>query len=235
MKIGLGARWGRVSRTLYGWGLAISSGDSGRFGGREPTSVASPPSTSSRTRTRMSTRVAGYVLAQPAEFLRRWGKLVERASGEVSAFLYLGARAAPFAQATIVHAGDDVADATRALQPFLTLPGLVGQQAQLTAYPNVLSTTDVAHSGQQSAFAGTVLVDHLDRHHGAFGGCCIVIGVVSPAAAPEGECRRTATGRRRVPDRLAWPRRARAAIAADRLLRRPRAGVLPDAPAPGDP
>ncbi|WP_223227751.1 FAD-binding oxidoreductase [Leifsonia xyli] len=56
-----------------------------------------------------------YQVRQVASFLQQWGETVEHAPREISAFLYVGAGAAPFAQATVVYAGDGPAPATRAL------------------------------------------------------------------------------------------------------------------------
>jgi FAD/FMN-containing dehydrogenase len=105
---------------------------------------------------------AAYQLADPAGFLERWGAVVEAAPNEVSVFLYVGAGAAPFAQATLVYAGDDTDAAVSALRPFLALPGLVGQRAELTAYPNVLLTSGVPQTGQQQSITHTGLAVHLD-------------------------------------------------------------------------
>ncbi|MFG6503719.1 FAD-binding oxidoreductase [Microbacterium sp. P05] len=108
---------------------------------------------------------AQFAFAVPnlAGFLETWGATVEASPREISAFLYLGGGAQPFAQATVVYAGTDTAAATRALEPFASLPGVVGQRAQVTAYADVPLTTDAPHSGQQRALTHTGLVDHLDR------------------------------------------------------------------------
>jgi hypothetical protein len=106
--------------------------------------------------------VAAYQLNDPADFLQRWGAAVETAPDEVSAFLYLGAGAAPFAQATIVYAGDDTDAAASALRPFMRLPGLAGQRGELTPYANVPLTTGAPHMGQQQAITHTGLAVHLD-------------------------------------------------------------------------
>ena len=92
------------------------------------------------------------------DFLEQWGQTVERAPREISAFLYLGGS---FAQATVVYAGEDAA-ASAALDPFTTLPGISGGQAQLVPYATVPLTTGAPHAGQQSARTRTGLAVHLD-------------------------------------------------------------------------
>jgi FAD/FMN-containing dehydrogenase len=104
-----------------------------------------------------------YALPDPAGFLERWGRTVERAPREVSAFLYVIGGPSPFAQATIVVAGDDTTAAAAALDPFLRLPGVVQQRAQLVPYASVPLTTGAPHTGRQAASAHTGLAVHLDR------------------------------------------------------------------------
>jgi FAD/FMN-containing dehydrogenase len=102
----------------------------------------------------------GFVPRDLPGFLERWGQTVEQAPREISAFLYLGAS---FAQATIVYAGDDADAAAAALEPFTTLPGLAGGQAQRVPYATVPLTTGAPHTGQLSARARSGLALHLDR------------------------------------------------------------------------
>lgn len=97
-----------------------------------------------------------------AAFLGRWGSIVESAPRSVSAFLYLGGGAQPFAQATIVFDGQDVDAAGRALGPFLALKGLIGQRGVVTPYANVPLTSGAPHSGQQRATTHSGLLTHLD-------------------------------------------------------------------------
>lgn len=215
VRIGPGARWSEVARTLYGWGLALTSGDSGDVGvgglattgglgllGRAQgltidrmTSaevVAADGSIARASRTEnadlfWAVRGAGAnvgivtsfefdagttpVVAQAAfayEFtdvvaaLRLWGATVEAAPREISAFLYIGSGSQPFAQATVVYAGDDPRAAERALQPFSRVPYMRGQRAEMTPYPNVPLSSGAAHTGRQSAVMHSGLVDHLD-------------------------------------------------------------------------
>jgi FAD/FMN-containing dehydrogenase len=103
-----------------------------------------------------------YALPDVAGFLERWGHVLGTARREVSAFLYLIGGPTPFAQATVVFAGDDTAAAADALEPFVRLPGVVGQRAQLVPYASVPLTTNATHTGQQAAVAHTGLADHLD-------------------------------------------------------------------------
>jgi FAD/FMN-containing dehydrogenase len=215
VRLGPGARWGGVARTLYPWGLAISSGDSGDVGvgglattgglglmGRahgltiDRVRAAEIVTADGAVRTVSETEeeelfwavrgaganvgivtaveieaaptpvvaqvVAAYQPGDLASFLRNWGTVVETAPGEVSAFLYIGAGATTFAQATIVYAGDDAEAAASAFRPFMRLPGLAGQRAELVAYPDVLLTTGAPHAGQQRAITHTGLAVHLD-------------------------------------------------------------------------
>ena len=95
-----------------------------------------------------------------AGLLEQWGQTVEQAPREIAAFLYLGGS---FAQASVVYAGQDADAASAALEPFTTLPGISGGQAQLVPYATVPLTTGAPHAGQQSARARTGLVVHLNR------------------------------------------------------------------------
>ncbi|MGN6407485.1 MAG: FAD-binding oxidoreductase [Curtobacterium sp.] len=106
---------------------------------------------------------AVYQPGDLAGFLRAWGRTVESAAREVSAFLYLGAGPTPFAQATIVYAGDDVDAATPEIERFLRLPGLSGQRAVVTPYAAVPLTSGAPHTGQQRASTHTGLAVHLDE------------------------------------------------------------------------
>src|SRR5690625_3548698 len=83
-----------------------------------------------------------FVPSDLAGFLEQWGQTVEQAPHKISAFLYTMGR--DFARATVVYAGEDE-DAAAALEPFATLPGMSGAQAQMAPYPNVL-TPSSAHT-----------------------------------------------------------------------------------------
>ncbi|MFJ3320124.1 MULTISPECIES: FAD-dependent oxidoreductase [unclassified Curtobacterium] len=98
-----------------------------------------------------------------AAFLQAWGRTVETAARPVSAFLYLGAGPTPFAQATIVYAGDDLAAAAPEIERFLRIPGLAGQRAAVTPYAAVPLTSGAPHTGQQRAATHTGLAVHLDQ------------------------------------------------------------------------
>lgn len=215
VRVGPGARWSEVARTIYDWGLALTSGDSGDVGvgGLATTGgigllgraqgltidrmTAADVVTADGRLVRASRdenpelfwalRGAGanvgivtafefdagdtpivaratfaYEYSDIEDSLQRWGSAVEAAPREVSAFLYIGAGARPFAQATVVYAGDDPAAAETALEPFARLPRLVGQRAEMTPYPNVPLSSGSAHSGRQTAVMHSGLVDHLD-------------------------------------------------------------------------
>ena len=53
-------------------------------------------------------------------------------------------------------------EATEALTPFMSLPGIAGHRAQLVPYPAVPLTTSAPHNGQQPARSRSGLVNHLD-------------------------------------------------------------------------
>lgn len=216
VRVGPGARWGGVARTLYPWGLALTSGDSGDVGvgglattgglgllGRSQGLTidrmrAAELVTADGRMLRLSAdehpelfwavRGAGanvgivtafefeagttpvvarasvmYDVALPGLFLEQWGASVEAAPREISAFLYVGGGTRPFAQATIVYAGDDAAAAARAIEPFVGLPGVAGQRAELVPYPTVPLTSGAPHTGQQSAVMHGGLAGHIDR------------------------------------------------------------------------
>lgn len=213
--IGAGARWGAVARSLYGWGLALTSGDSGDVGvgglattggigllGRAQgltidriraaeivtadgrimrvshdehpdlfwairgaganVGIVTRFEFEAGTTPTVARAALAYDISDVATFLTEWGRQVEAAPREISAFLYIGAGARPFAQATVVYAGDDAAAATRALTPFTELPDIVGARAELVPYPAVPLTSGAPHVGQQPAVMHTALVEHLD-------------------------------------------------------------------------
>ena len=213
--VGAGARWGAVARSLYGWGLAITSGDSGDVGvgglattggigllGRAQgltidrvraaeivtadgrilrvsddehpdlfwavrgaganVGIVTGFELEAGTTPTVARASLAYEIDDAPNFLTEWGHHVETAVREVSAFLYIGAGPRPFAQATVVYAGDDAASATRAITPFTELPGVVGARAELVPYPAVPLTTGAPQVGQQPAVMHTALADHLD-------------------------------------------------------------------------
>lgn len=154
--IGAGARWGAVARSLYGWGLTLTSGDSGDVGGGLATTggigllgrvqgltidrirAAEVVTADGRilrvshdehpdlfwairgaganvgivtrfefeagTTPTVARAALAYGISDVATFLADWGREVETAPREISAFLYIGAGARPFAQATVVYA-----------------------------------------------------------------------------------------------------------------------------------
>jgi FAD/FMN-containing dehydrogenase len=109
--------------------------------------------------------VQATVAYQPtdlAAFLVAWGRTVEEAAREVSAFLYIGSGPRPFAQATVVYAGDDLGAAVPELERFVRLPGTAGQRSMVVPYSAVPLTSGAPHTGQQRAAAHTGLAVHLD-------------------------------------------------------------------------
>jgi FAD/FMN-containing dehydrogenase len=204
VRLGAGARRGRVARTLQPWSLAISSGDSGdvgvgglattggigllgrRFGLtidhltavdlvtadgqlRRASAEENPDlfwvvrggganvgiATSFEFRAAEVDLIGhaslAYAPVDLAAFLDAWAVVLEDAPREASAFLYLVGGAHPFAQATVVHASGDADRASRSVERFSTLPGLVGQRAVLTPYAAVVPVTGAQHTGQQRA------------------------------------------------------------------------------------
>jgi FAD/FMN-containing dehydrogenase len=109
--------------------------------------------------------VQATVAYQPtdlAAFLVAWGRTVEEAAREVSAFLYVGAGPRPFAQATVVYAGDDLGAAVPELERFVRLTGTAGQRSMVVPYSAVPLTSGAPHTGQQRTAAHTGLAVHLD-------------------------------------------------------------------------
>jgi FAD/FMN-containing dehydrogenase len=216
VRLGPGARWSQVANALFGWGLALTSGDSGDVGvgglattggigllGRaqgltiDRMTAAEVVTADGRlvhasreenpdlfwalrgaganvgivtafefdagTTPIVAQATFAYEFADVDQSLRDWGSAVEAAPREVSAFLYISAGARPFAQATVVYAGNDAKAAEAALEPFTRVPRLVGQRAEMTPYPNVPLSSGSAHTGQQSAAMHSGLVEHLDH------------------------------------------------------------------------
>ncbi|MEV6781250.1 LLM class flavin-dependent oxidoreductase [Streptomyces sp. NPDC051098] len=86
-----------------------------------------------------------------ADFLVKWGALVEAAPREISSFMSLfPARrgGTVTAQITLVYAGDDVEAAQDALTPFLEAGPVIGQQAQLVPYHATVAPPENQHMGQ---------------------------------------------------------------------------------------
>jgi hypothetical protein len=102
-----------------------------------------------------------YRVDRLAPFLRAWGEAVEAAPREIGAFLYLGGSG--MALGSIVHAGDDVAAAERALAPFMKVGPVTGQRAVLSPYSSVVTRTGMPHMGQQAARLHNGFATHLDR------------------------------------------------------------------------
>lgn len=104
----------------------------------------------------------GLFLYRPKDlpgFLEQWGRTVERAPREITAFLVLDG---PIASATVAYAGDDPKAMTAAMEPFTTLPGLSAGEARTVPYPRLPVTTGDVHRGQQPARVRTGLAVHLD-------------------------------------------------------------------------
>ena len=104
-----------------------------------------------------------FAIQNTAQFFEQWGRIVEAAPREVSAFLYVAAGPVVQAQATIVYAGDDEDAARAAMHGFSGLPGLVGETIVSVPYSSVPVTTGDQHTGQQGAHAHSGLIDHLDQ------------------------------------------------------------------------
>ena len=107
-----------------------------------------------------------FDVTNPASFLRVWGRLVEEAPREISAFLYVTSGPLVQAQATIVFAGDDESAARDAMRGFVALPGLVSETVAAIPYASVPISTGDPHTGQQGASAHSGLVDHIDETTG---------------------------------------------------------------------
>lgn len=89
----------------------------------------------------------GLFLYRPTDlpgFLEQWGRTVERAPREITAFLVLDG---PIASATVAYAGDDPKAMTAAMEPFTTLPGLSAGKARTVPYSRLPVTTGDVHRG----------------------------------------------------------------------------------------
>ena len=219
VRLGAGARWGRVADELNKHGLAISTGDHGGVGvggisttggvgymgrahGLTIDNVTAAELVTADGRVlradaehnpdlfwalrgagaNFGAVVSVELTAAPVEnvvlgqfvydtsnlsaFLRAWGEISEAAPREVTGFLTLGPPSrgrGGFAQAMVVHAGDDTDRAVRALEPFLKAGPVLDQRAQLVPYPAILVSDDSTHQGHGLPISRSALLPHLDR------------------------------------------------------------------------
>ena len=100
-----------------------------------------------------------------AEFLVRYGALVEAAPRDLTPFLTMGGprRGQPMvAQVSAIIANDDPDQILEMLQPFATLGPLVGQQVILTTYENALFNPDTGPSGAMGEpVARSAAINHI--------------------------------------------------------------------------
>ncbi|MFI1469219.1 LLM class flavin-dependent oxidoreductase [Streptomyces wuyuanensis] len=110
--------------------------------------------------------VLGTFLHAPADldgFLRRWGRTVEDAPRELTAFLSVARRQGRYvAQTSAVWAGTDVDGASAALQPFLGLAPVLHRRAELVPYAAVVAPAHNDHHGRGPVHSRSALVRHLD-------------------------------------------------------------------------
>ncbi|MFC5750736.1 LLM class flavin-dependent oxidoreductase [Actinomadura rugatobispora] len=105
--------------------------------------------------------------ADTADFLQRWGELVEGSPRELTAFLTLTRQGGTMvAQTLAMWADADTDAAVTALQPFLDLAPVLDQRAHLTPYAQVMARAHNPHRGQGSGpgelHSRSALVPHLD-------------------------------------------------------------------------
>jgi hypothetical protein len=101
-----------------------------------------------------------------ADFLVKWGRLVEDAPREISSFMSLfptRRRGPVTAQITLVYAGDDVEAAQESLTPFLTTGPVINQQAQLAPYYAIVAPPENQHRGQGLSDSRSGMLEHLTR------------------------------------------------------------------------
>ncbi|MGW0080302.1 LLM class flavin-dependent oxidoreductase [Streptomyces sp. NPDC003393] len=101
-----------------------------------------------------------------ANVLVRWGRLVEDAPREVTSFLSLlpARRGRPVtARITLVHAGEDVEAAQNALTPFLDAGPVLGSQARLVPYHEIVAPPENRHRGQGLEDTRSGLLEHITR------------------------------------------------------------------------
>ncbi|MFC7328483.1 LLM class flavin-dependent oxidoreductase [Marinactinospora rubrisoli] len=103
-----------------------------------------------------------------AGFLRAWGRLAADGPRELTAFLSIVRRQGEIlAQTYAVWAGGDTDAATAALQPFLEISPVLGQQARLTRYAALMAPTSDVHHGQARMRGRSALLAHLDEPNAA--------------------------------------------------------------------
>ncbi|MDT5401327.1 MAG: hypothetical protein QOK33_4558 [Mycobacterium sp.] len=98
-----------------------------------------------------------------ADFLQKWGRLVEDSPPELTAFVTVFPQGrAAVAQTQVIWAGDDTNVAVTALRPFVRLAPILQQQAQLVPYAAVMPPVHEGHYGQAHMRTRSALLDHLD-------------------------------------------------------------------------
>lgn len=103
-----------------------------------------------------------------AEFLQRWGEVIEAAPRELTSFLTVFAQGGePVAQLYNVYADDDADAATDALTALLGTGALLDVQAQLIPYRTIVAPHGGVHLGGQGAPASrSGLLDHVTPEAG---------------------------------------------------------------------
>ena len=100
-----------------------------------------------------------------AEFLQAYGRIVEAAPRDLTAFLLMGGRrpGQPYVAQLygVVDSGDADTIIAR-LQPFAELGPLLQQSVQLTTYPRIMANADIGpHSGSGEPHSRSAFIEHV--------------------------------------------------------------------------
>ncbi len=98
-----------------------------------------------------------------ADFLHRWGALVEAAPRDLTPFLIIGRPRGGqvVAQIMAVVDSDDPDTIIERLQPFATLGPLLQQLVQVVPYTAVVGLPDAAHAGEGEPVTRSAMLEHL--------------------------------------------------------------------------
>ena len=103
-----------------------------------------------------------FEVSDTADFLERWGSLVENSPRDLTSFLMMGG-SSNVAQVMTMVDSDDPDTVLERLQPMAELAPLLQQSVQIQTYASVMSNVQGGpHRGQGEPVSRSVLVEHLD-------------------------------------------------------------------------
>jgi len=103
-----------------------------------------------------------FEVSDTADFLERWGSLVENSPRDLTSFLMMGG-ASNVAQVMTMVDSDDPDTVLERLQPMAELAPMLQQSVQIQTYASVMSNVQGGpHRGQGEPVSRSVLVEHLD-------------------------------------------------------------------------